>query len=933
MDVTRFKQTWSVASQQKESAAAKSHFLDLCALLGVPTPTEADPSGETYAFEKGASKVGGGDGYADVWYRGHFAIEYKGPKKDLNAAYLQVVKYKDALENPPLLVVCDLDTIRIHTNFTNTARKVYEVNLETLDGFNTERGVSNLVLLANMWKDPEWFRPTITPDSVTVDAAKRFSEIARSLQERGTHPEAAAHFLVQMVFCLFAEDIKLLPKNIFSKMISYTYDYPQLFQQRCTEFLQAMNTGGDIAYTRIPYVNGGLFQTVDVPELTKPEIGKILDATEWDWGQIEPAIFGTLFERSLDPDKRSQLGAHYTSKADIQRVVDPVVMQPLRRRFAEVVQKHGPAPVGNEPAPTLTKNQKTSALKDIDALLDELAEATILDPACGSGNFLYVALEELLSLELEIQRYRAGLTVTPLLQSSQVQPTQLRGIEINPYAQQLAQTAIWIGFLQWLHRNRHSELAEPILSPLDSIEMKDALLTFHEDGSVTETEWPAARFIIGNPPFLGAKFLRNELGDEYVDTLHRVFAGRIAGFTDLVGYFIEKARWVIEIGRSKRAGLLSTNSMRGGTNREILQRLKSSGDIYMAWSDEPWILDGAAVRISIIGFDDGTETSRLLNGQQVESISSFLTPEVGLAEAIRLLENVGLCYLGTQLSGPFDINRESAKEFLSAPVNPNGRPNSDVVRPMINAMDITRRPRNVWVVDFGVSANQRDASFYEAPFGYVEEHVRPMREQSRSQLRDSRWWLHLWPRGEMREKLSKLSRYIATPAVSKHRLFRWYDPTVLANHAVVVFAREDDYFFGALHSRAHELWSLRMGTSLEDRPRYTPTTTFETYPFPWPPGQEPADDPLVQSIGEAAKALDDARNAWLNPEGASEAELKKRTLTNLYNANPTWLRNLHATLDRAVDAYGWPSDEVPAEVEEDVILSRLLALNLERAGQ
>ncbi|MCO5227330.1 MAG: hypothetical protein M9934_03450 [Thermomicrobiales bacterium] len=208
--------------QPERTVGCPPHFLDLCALLGVPTPTEADPSGETYAFEKGASKVGGGDGYADVWYRGHFAIEYKGPKKDLNAAYLQVVKYKDALENPPLLVVCDLDTIRIHTNFTNTARKVYEVNLETLDGFNTERGVSNLVLLANMWKDPEWFRPTITPDSVTVDAAKRFSEIARSLQERGTHPEAAAHFLVQMVFCLFAEDIKLLPENIFSKMIGYT---------------------------------------------------------------------------------------------------------------------------------------------------------------------------------------------------------------------------------------------------------------------------------------------------------------------------------------------------------------------------------------------------------------------------------------------------------------------------------------------------------------------------------------------------------------------------------------------------------------------------------------------------------------------------------------------------------------------------------------
>ncbi len=513
MDVNAFKQKWIVASGQKESAAAQSHFHDLCRLLNVSTPTEADPTGETYTFEKGATKAGGGDGYADVWYRGHFAIEYKGIKKDLNKAYQQVIKYKDALENPPLLVVCDLNTIRIHTNFTNTTQKVYEVTLADLDAHNTERNVSNLVLLAKMWTEPEWFRPEETADSVTIEAARRFSEIARGLHQRGTHPESAAHFLVQMVFCLFAEDIRLLPENIFSKMISYTYDYPSLFQERCTEFLQKMNTGGDIAYQRIPYVNGGLFETVDVPELTKAEIGKILDATEWDWSTIEPAIFGTLFERSLDPEKRSQLGAHYTSKADIQRVVDPVVIQPLRRKFADVVQKHGAPPVGDEPAPKLTTRQKNAALKDIDALLTELANATVLDPACSSGNFLYVALEELLSLEYEVQLYRSRITVTPLLAESQVNPMQLRGIEINPYAQQLAQTAIWIGYLQWWQRNRHTRYERtPILDRLDSIELKDALLTVHDDGSVTETEWPAAKYIIGNPPFIRDKHVIRRLG-------------------------------------------------------------------------------------------------------------------------------------------------------------------------------------------------------------------------------------------------------------------------------------------------------------------------------------------------------------------------------------------------------------------------------------
>lgn len=937
MDVNQFKQKWIVASNQKERSVSQSHFLDLCALLGVPTPTEADPTGETYCFERGASKAGGGDGWADVWYRGHFAIEYKGLHRDLEKAYQQVNRYKDALENPPLLVVCDLNTIRIRTNFTNTVQQTYEVTLADIDGHNTERGVSNLVLLANMWKDPEWFRPTNTPDSVTIDAAKRFSEIARGLHDRNVHPEAAAHFLVQLVFCLFAEDIKLLPENIFSKMIKYTYDYPMHFQERCTEFLQKMNTGGDIAYQRIPYVNGGLFEVVDVPELTKAEIGKILDATDWDWSKIEPAIFGTLFERSLDPEKRSQLGAHYTSKADIQRVVDPVVIQPLRRRFAEVVQKHGPVPAVGEPAPKLTSTQRKKALADIDSLLDELANATVLDPACGSGNFLYVALEELLSLELEVQRYRSQITMTPLLQSSQVQPIQLRGIEINPYAQQLAQTAIWIGFLQWLHRNRTSSIAEPILSPLDSIELKDALLTFHEDGSVTETEWPAAKYIIGNPPFLGNYRMRGELGDEYVIVLYKTFRSRLPNGSDLCCYFFERARQQIEGGQTQRAGLLATNSIRGGSNRKVLDRIKMTGDIYAAWADEPWILDGAAVRISIVGFDDGTEDHKTLNGESVGAINPDLTSQsADITKAIQLEENRLIGFKGVEKSGAFDIDRTTAQVFLDMPGNVNGRPNTDVVKPWLNGVEIARRFRDMWVIDFGPNLTEAEAALYEGPFEYVKVHVKPVREKNRRARRAQTWWLHADPYISMRSALQGRDRYIATPHTSKYRIFVWIEGEVLPANSVIAVAREDDYFFGVLHSRAHELWSLRMGTWIGkgNDARYTSTTTFETYPFPWPPGHEPVDDPRVIAIGDAAKALDDARNAWLNPPDATEAELKKRTLTNLYNANPTWLRNLHATLDRAVwDAYGWPEDEVPAGVEEDVILSRLLALNLERAGK
>jgi type II restriction/modification system DNA methylase subunit YeeA len=471
-----------------------------------------------------------------------------------------------------------------------------------------------------------------------------------------------------------------------------------------------------------------------------------------------------------------------------------------------------------------------------------------------------------------------------------------------------------------------------VLKPLTTIREQDALLDLSDPEHPKEATWSAAEFIIGNPPFLGAKRLRNELGDEYTEELHRVFSSRIPPFADLCCYFFEKGRAAVETGSSRRVGLLATNSIRGGSNRTVLDRIKQSGDIFLAWDDEPWVLDGAAVRISIVGYDDGVETERFLDGIRVSEITSALTSGVDLSHVRPLRENSGVCFLGVQLSGPFDLPGDLAREFLALPLNPNRRPNSDVVKPLVNGMDITRRPRDVWIVDFGVNTSELEAALYEVPFRYVEEHVKPMRATSRSQQRDARWWLTLWPRPEMRAAVAKLSRFLATPTVSKHRLFVWFTPEILPNHQVVVFAREDDYFFGVLHSRAHEVWSLRMGTSLEDRPRYTPTTCFETFPFPWPPGAEPVGDPLVQEIAAAAKELDERRWAWLDPPGASEADLKKRTLTNLYNERPTWLQHLHDRLDRAVwAAYGWEDDD-PGSLPEETILERLLGLNLERAG-
>ena len=385
----------------------------------------------------------------------------------------------------------------------------------------------------------------------------------------------------------------------------------------------------------------------------------------------------------------------------------------------------------------------------------------------------------------------------------------------------------------------------------------------------------------------------------------------------LVCYWFDQAQRAIQTGKTKRAGLLATQGIRGGASRKVLQRIKETGDIFMAWSDHPWVLEGAAVHISIIGFDDGSEMERELDGRSVEIINANLTAGADLTAAKRLGENVGVAFMGNTKGGPFDIPDYLAREMLQQP-NPHGKSNADVIRPWVNGQDITGRPRGMWIVDFAdMSLDQ--AALYEAPFEYVNVKVRPERVKSRSKI--SNWWLHERPRPEMKQALRGLERFIVTPTTSKFRVFSWLDETVLAHNALIAIASDDDYTFGVLHSRFHELWALATGTQLETRPRYTPTTCFETFSFPRPTEEQ------REAIGVAAAELNSLREGWLNPPGISAAELRKRTLTNLYNQRPTWLDNAHARLDTTVaDAYGWAADLPDTE-----ILERLLALNLERA--
>jgi len=651
-----------------------------------------------------------------------------------------------------------------------------------------------------------------------------------------------------------------------------------------------------------------------------------------DWTNIEPSIFGTLFERSLDPSKRSQLGAHYTGREDILLIVEPVLMAPLRRRWEEVRQEASDlARRRDEAKTTRTKNNRQKDLTNLlTGFATELAQVRVLDAACGSGNFLYVALKLLLDLWKEVSSLASDLGLPRMypLPSFSPSPEQLYGIEINAYAHELAQATIWIGYIQWLHENGFGRPSEPILKPLDTISQMDAILAYDEEEQPVEPEWPEADVIIGNPPFLGDKKMRAELADKYVDDLRRLYADYIPGQSDLVCYWFEKARAMIEAGRAKRAGLLATNSIRGGANRQVLERIKQTGDIFWAQSDRDWILEGAAVNVSMIGFDDDTESSRILDDQPVRHIAADLTGVIDLTIARKLTENQGIAYIGPSPHGRFDIAANLAEKMLSAPPNINDRPNSDVVRPVASAIDLVRRSRQMWTIDFGIMSLE-ESSQYEIPFEYVKEHIYPIRSKNRRAAYAEKWWQYGEARPGMRAALVGKKRFIITPRVAKHRIFGWLESKVLANDGVVVFARNDDYFFGVLHSKVHEPWALRKGTSLEDRPRYSQTFTFETFPFPWPPSQEPQDDPCVQAIAQAARELVEKRDRWLNPEGATEKELKKRTLTNLYNARPTWLDLAHRKLDEAVlDAYGWPHD-----LSDEDILERLLELNLERVAQ
>lgn len=949
-----------------ERAGAQAHFDDLCDLLGVDKPRDPD----NYCFERGAKKSSGGDGWADVWKRGHFAWENKKPGRDLDKALKQLTDYALQLESPPLLVVCDRERIIIHTAFTGYPDEPREIRLEELVDDSKRQ------LLRWVFTNPLKLRPEKSTAAITAEAAGRYAELAETMRQRGEPKDKVAHFLMQCLFCMFAEDEHLLPEQIFTNLLAKAGTDPNTATRRIKNLFTAMQQkqGGEYGDYDIPWFNGGLFKHINIPQLMPADLNALhTAAADMDWRAIDPTIFGTLFERGLG-EARAALGAHYTDTGTIAKLIEPLVREPLLAEWniaRAAIQK--------------AKTQKNQH-KLYQGFLLRLNQFRVLDPACGSGNFLYLALKALRDVEKQVH-VEASEIGLPAELSMQTGPHNILGLEINEFAAELARVTVWIGDIQWCRRNGYQHATNPILQSLDGIENRDALLDFsprhsRESGNpetpsqtaaaldsslrgndeIIEAQWPQADVIVGNPPFIGDRKMIRELGESYTTTLRKTYEGRVPGGADLVCYWFEKARAQIEAGQLQAAGFVATNSIRGGANRKVLERIVESSRIFLAWSDENWVNDGAAVRVSMVGF--GKREDAQLNGEPVAMIAADLTAHTDMAatdltKASKLSENANASFIGTQKNGPFDVPGEIAREWLKLP-NPNGRSNAEVVRPWCNAMDITRRSQDRWVIDFGTDMPQEDAALYEVPFAQVLELVKPTRLEVRREWHRKHWWLYGDPRPALRRNLTEIERFIVTPMVAKHRVFAWLPSVQIPENLCVAITRADDTTFGILHSRFHEVWSLRMCTFLGvgNDPRYTPTTCFETFPFP--EGLTPQntktgapDTPTANAIATAAQKLNQLRSQWLNPpewtdwvitpeeekagfpkrpvaKPGFEADLKKRTLTNLYNTRPAWLALAHEALDKAVAAaYGWP-DYTPAMPDEE-ILRRLLALNLRRA--
>jgi len=1027
-DIAEFIARWSNShgSERGNSQRFLTEFISVFELPPMPTDAETVPGYEfehSVPYKDDENKIH--DLRIDLYKRGCFVLESKqgievrektplehivarpakaGTKRGTSAwdrlmdrAFHQAEDYVRRLPategRPPFIIVIDVGfSFDIYAEFSRTGGLYAPYPAPGKHRFSLADLARPEVaaMFKAIWDDPLSLDPSRRSAKVTREIAAHLAELAKSLE--GDHaPDDVSAFLMRCLFTMFAEDVGLLPERCFQKILENGLSKPEGFAPTAQDLWHAMNIGGwSVAIQdKLLRFNGGIFADPLALPLNRIQIEVLLKAAKADWREVEPAIFGTLLERALDPHERHKLGAHFTPRAYVERLVAPTLITPLREEWRSVQAAAAMAAEDGDTA---------KALKIVTAFQKKLCLLRILDPACGTGNFLYVSFELLKRLEAEViqEEARYGAQGRLLMEGAHVDPHQFLGLELNSRAARIAEMVLWIGYLQWHFRTHgHTPPSEPIIRAFRNIESRDAILAFDSweyradksgkpemrwDGRSTKTDpvtgrevpdpektlpdmvfknprpatWPEADFILGNPPFLGGSSKRGILGQGYFEALAKAYP-ELPESCDLVMYWWHKAAGIVRAKKAVRFGFITTNSISQAFNRRIIALHLDAGlSVTFAIPDHPWVdsADGAAVRIALTVGTSGHEAGEVQTvtqereGSDVErevtlssqwgQINADLTVGADIATAENLRANERITCRGVSLHGSGFIVTLAEAESLGFGRNPDLDKH---IRHYRNGRDLTGKSREVMVIDlFGLTETQILERF-PAVYQWVAERVKPERDQNnRATYRDN-WWIFGEPRREFRPALAGLQRYIATVETAKHRVFVFLDASILPDNMLVNIATNDAFIHGVLSSRFHVVWALAAGgrLGLGNDPRYNKSRCFETFPFPV------ADEHQRQRIRDIAERLDAHRKA-------RQAEHPGLTLTGMYNAlerlrsgHPftpaekkaheqalgTVLLTLHNELDTAVaDAYGWPADLPDSE-----ILTRLVDLNTIRVAE
>lgn len=983
-----------------ERANYQIFLTELCELLDLPRPEPAsqDTAENAYVFERKVTfRDAGGDerpNFIDLYKRDCFVLEAKQTGMVLESqswdtamrrAHNQAQGYARSLppsERPPFIIVTDVGrSIELYSEFSRTGGnyvpfpdpRSFRIRLEDLATAETRE------LLRSVWTDAASLDPASRSARVTKAIASDLAKLAEGLESAGHAPDAVASFLMRCLFTMFAEDVGLLPERSFTQLLEETRAQPELFPRLVPGLWKAMNEGGFSAEIRndVLRFNGGLFAEQWALVLDRQQVDLLIAAARADWRDVEPAIFGTLLERALDPVERHKLGAHYTPRAYVERLVMPTVIEPLRSEW-ETAQA---VALGYD-----QKGERKKAVKELLAFHDRLCHVRVLDPACGSGNFLYVTLEHLKRLEGEVFNAldELGHSQARLeLAGATVDPHQMLGLETNPRAARIAEAVIWIGYLQWHFRTRGDvQPPVPVLKDFHNIECRDAVLAWDDieyekddqgrlvtrwDGRTTKTHpvtgeevpdeaaqipierylkphkatWPEADFVVGNPPFIGTGRMRQGLGDGYAEALRATYP-RVPESADYVMYWWHHAADLARAGEIERFGLITTNSLRQTFNRRVVQHhleQKKPLSLVFAIPDHPWVdsTDGAAVRIAMTVGEKGNRGGTLgrVDSEErghEEGRAITLATKTGRIHAdLKIGADVAACRPSVATS---DMSNPGVKlhgsGFIVSLAEANALGLGRIpgierhIRKYRNGRDLTQVSRDAMVIDlYGLSKEDVRAKYPEV-FQWVFERVKPERDHNKREVRRRNWWLFGETNPKLRRQLDGLPRYIATVETSKHRFFVFLDSSVLPDNMLVNIATDAASLLGVLSSRVHVAWALAVGGRLGvgNDPRYNKTRCFETFPFPDP------SNTLVKRIDDLAEQLDAHRKR--------QQELHPRlTLTGIYNVVEKLrsgeeltakdkktheeglvavLSQLHDELDEAVfEAYGW-ADLAPALV-------------------